>query len=44
VEVEVILPFALSESVEQLAQLKTQCEQLKTDVKQINNVLIFFKI
>ncbi|MFI3190227.1 cation transporter [Crenothrix sp. D3] len=44
VEIEVILPFALSESVEQLAQLKTQCEQLKTDVKQINNVLIFFKI
>lgn len=44
VEVEVILPFALSEQTEQLATLKNQCEQMKTDVKQINNVLIFFKI
>lgn len=43
-EVEVILPFALSEQAEQLAQLKTQCEQLKTDVEKISNVLIFFRI
>ncbi len=43
VDVEVILPFALSQQAEQLAQLKTQCELMKTDVKQINNVLIFFK-
>ncbi|MDD1607015.1 MAG: cation diffusion facilitator family transporter [Methylococcaceae bacterium] len=44
IEVEVILPFALSEQAEQLAQLKTQCERLKTDVEKISNVLIFFRI
>jgi divalent metal cation (Fe/Co/Zn/Cd) transporter len=40
VEVEVILPLALSGQVEQLA---AQCEQMKIDVKQIKDVLIFFK-
>ena len=44
VEVEVILPFALSEQTVQIAQLKQQCEQLKQDVEKITNVLLFFKI
>ncbi len=44
VEVEVILPFTLSEQAEQIAQLKQQCEQLKQDVEKITNVLLFFKI
>lgn len=44
IEVEVILPFALSQQTEQLAQLKSQCERMKTDVERIDNVLIFFKI
>ncbi len=44
VEVEVILPFALSEQPEQLAALKTQCQLLKTEVKRIDNVWLFFKI
>ena len=44
VEVEVILPFALSEQTVQIAQLKQQCEQIKQDVEKITNVLLFFKI
>ncbi|MDP3839514.1 MAG: cation diffusion facilitator family transporter [Methylococcales bacterium] len=44
IEIEVILPFALSQQTEQLAQLKTQCERMTTDVERIDNVLIFFKI
>lgn len=44
IEVELILPFALIEQTEQIAQLKQQCEQMKLDVEKIANVLIFFKI
>jgi len=44
IEIEIILPFALSEQTEQIAQLKQQCEQLKQDVEKIENVLILFKI
>jgi cation diffusion facilitator family transporter len=44
VEVEVILPFALSEQAEQIAQLKAQCEQMKQDLEKIAKVLIFFKL
>ncbi|MDD5275621.1 MAG: cation diffusion facilitator family transporter [Methylovulum sp.] len=44
VEVEVILPFALSEPPEQLAALKTQCQLLKAEAKRIDNVWLFFKI
>ena len=44
IEIEVILPFALSQQTEQLAQLKSQCERMTTDVEKIDNVLIFFKI
>jgi hypothetical protein len=44
VEVEVILPFALSEQAEHIAQLKAQGEQMKQDVEKITDVLLFFKI
>ncbi|MCX7066659.1 MAG: cation diffusion facilitator family transporter [Methylococcales bacterium] len=44
VEVEVILPFFMSEQAEQLTQLKAQCEQMKLDLEKIAKVLIFFKI
>ena len=44
IEVEVILPFFMSEQAEQLTQLKAQCEQMKLDVEKIAKVLIFFKI
>ena len=44
VEVEVILPFFMSEQAEQLTQLKAQCEQMNLDVEKIAKVLIFFKI
>jgi cation diffusion facilitator family transporter len=43
VEIEVILPFALSEQAEQIVQLKKQCEGIKTDVEKIDKVVIFFK-
>lgn len=44
IEIEIIFPFALSQQTEQLAQLKTQCERMTTDVERIDNVLVFFKI
>ena len=44
VEVEVILPFALSEQAEQITQLKAQCEQMKLDVEKIAKILLFFKV
>lgn len=44
IEIEVILPFALSQQTEQLAWLKNQCKRMTTDVEKIDNVLIFFKI
>jgi cation diffusion facilitator family transporter len=44
IEVEVILPFAVSEQPQQLAQLKKQCRLMKIEVKKIDNVRVFFKI
>jgi len=44
IEIEVILPFALSQQAEQLAWLKSQCKRMTADVEKIDNVLIFFKI
>ena len=43
IEVEVILPFALSEQPPVLAALKKQCKLMKVKVKKINNVTLFFK-
>jgi len=43
IEVEIILPFALSEQPPLLAALKKQCKLMKVKVKKINNVTLFFK-
>ena len=43
IEVEVILPFALSESPEQFAKIKTQCQLLQAEVEQVENVVVFYK-
>ncbi len=44
IEVEIILPYALSNEQQNLEKLTSQCKRLQKDVAQINNVLIFFKI
>lgn len=44
IEVEIVLPFAFSEQAEQLAAIKRQCLLLQMETKQIENVLVFFKI
>ena len=43
IEVEVILPFALGQQPQLLAALKKQCKRMKTKVKKIKNVTLFFK-
>ncbi len=43
IEVEVILPFAISVQAEQLTQLKKQCALMGAEVNQINEVFLFFK-
>ena len=43
IEVEVILPFALSQQPHLLASLKKQCKCMKTKVRKIKNVTLFFK-
>ncbi|MGR8999452.1 MAG: cation diffusion facilitator family transporter [Gammaproteobacteria bacterium] len=43
IEVEVILPFALSEQPQLLAALKKRCKLMKVRVKKINNITLFFK-
>ncbi|MDO9105149.1 MAG: cation diffusion facilitator family transporter [Methylovulum sp.] len=44
IEVEVVLPFALSEQAEQLAVIKKQCLQMQSDIQKIDKVFVFFKI
>ena len=44
IEVEVILPFALSQQPEQLEAIKKQCKRMRVEVKKIDNVFIFFKV
>ncbi|MDP3877315.1 MAG: cation diffusion facilitator family transporter [Methylobacter sp.] len=44
IEVEVILPFAVSESPEQFAAIKKQCRQMTVEIKKIDNVFLFFKV
>jgi cation diffusion facilitator family transporter len=44
IEVEVILPFAISEQPEQLEAIKKQCKLMCVEVKKIDNVFIFFKV
>jgi len=43
IEVEVILPFALSTEPELLATLSKQCHLIKLNINKINNVILFFK-
>ena len=43
IEVEIILPFALSEQPQQLASLKKRCKMMQVKVKRIKNVILFFK-
>jgi cation diffusion facilitator family transporter len=43
IEVEVILPFALSQQPEQLAAIKKQCKRMRVEIKKIDNVFVFFK-
>ncbi|MEQ1530126.1 MAG: cation diffusion facilitator family transporter [Methylococcales bacterium] len=43
-EVEVILPYDLSTDPQQLQKLTGQCQRLRADIAQINDVLVFFKI
>lgn len=44
VEVEVILPFALSQQPQQLEKITRQCKQMQVEVKKIDNVFVFFKV
>lgn len=44
IEVEVILPFELSQQSQQLDKIKTQCERMRAKVKRIDNVFVFFKV
>jgi cation diffusion facilitator family transporter len=43
IEVEVILPFALSTEPELLVALSKQCQLIKLNINKINNVILFFK-
>jgi len=44
IEVEVILPFTLAEQPERLAYLTKQCKLIRTRIKKIDNVFLFFKL
>ncbi|MGZ8221234.1 MAG: cation diffusion facilitator family transporter, partial [Methylobacter sp.] len=44
IELEVILPFAISEQPERLAAIKKQCKRMRVEVKKIDNVFVFFKV
>jgi len=44
IEVEVILPFALSRQPEQLEAIKKQCKRMRVEIKKIDNVFVFFKV
>ncbi len=43
IEVEVILPFAISEQPQQLEKIKKQCALMAAEVGKIDNVFVFFK-
>ncbi|MFA6052307.1 MAG: cation diffusion facilitator family transporter [Methylobacter sp.] len=43
IEVEVILPFAISEQPQQLEKVKKQCALMAAEVGKIDNVFVFFK-
>jgi len=43
IELELILPFSLSEQAEQLAAIKKQCTLMQAEIKKIDQVFVFFK-
>ncbi|MGZ5054546.1 MAG: cation diffusion facilitator family transporter, partial [Methylobacter sp.] len=44
IEVEVILPFALSQQPQQLEKITKQCKRMRVEIKKIDNVFVFFKV
>lgn len=44
IELEVILPFAISEQPERLEAIKKQCKLMRVEVKKVDNVFVFFKV
>jgi len=44
IEVEVILPFTLSQQPEQLEKITKQCKRMRVEIKKIDNVFVFFKV
>jgi cation diffusion facilitator family transporter len=44
IELEVILPFAISSQAEQLEKIKKQCQLMCADVENIDHVFVFFKV
>lgn len=44
IEVEVILPFALAEDPTKRTYLTNQCKLIRTRIKKIDNVFLFFKL
>jgi divalent metal cation (Fe/Co/Zn/Cd) transporter len=43
VEIELLVPFELSNQTEQLQQLQKHCQQISLDIEKIDAVIIFFK-
>ncbi|MEY3881367.1 MAG: hypothetical protein RIQ94_2163 [Pseudomonadota bacterium] len=43
IEVELILPFSLSEQPVLIDKLRKQCKRMKLKVQKINNIILFFK-
>jgi cation diffusion facilitator family transporter len=44
IELEVILPFALSQPPQQLEKIRAQCKRMCGKVKKIDHVFVFFKV
>ena len=44
IELEVILPFAISAQPGQLEKITKQCKLMRVEVKKIDNVFVFFKV
>ena len=43
IEVELILPFSLSEQPVLIDKLRKQCKRMTLKVQKINNIILFFK-
>jgi cation diffusion facilitator family transporter len=44
IEVEVILPFALSQQPQQLEKITKRCKRMRVEIKKIDNVFVLFKV